>query len=68
MEKYPSIRDLLKNQVIGMLQAVYNYQHQYFIHNGCIKYRDNDSITDKFSYGFKTVFANCFEFERKAIS
>ena len=51
-----------------MLQAVYSYQHAYIIHEQSIKYRDNDTITDKISYGYKTVFANCYEYERKAIS
>jgi hypothetical protein len=51
-----------------MIQGAYNYKHGYVIHMESIKYRDNDSITDKISYGYKTVFANCYEYERKAIS
>jgi hypothetical protein len=57
---YPVISELIKNQVIGMLQAVYDYSHGYIIHQDSIKYRDNDTITDKISYGYKTVFAHCF--------
>lgn len=50
-----------------MLQAAYNFAHGYIIHNDAIKYRDNDEITDKISYGYKTVFANCFEYDKKTI-
>jgi hypothetical protein len=66
--KYPSISKLLQCQISGMLQAVYNYTHTYTIHQNALKYLENDSITDKISYGYKTVFANCFEYERKSVS
>lgn len=32
LEKYNAIQEIIKSQVIGMLQAVYSYQHGYIIH------------------------------------
>ena len=50
----------MENQIIGMIEACYNYMHSYTIHQESLKYLENDNITDKISYGYQTVFANCF--------
>jgi len=43
-----------------MVAAALNYKHQYFIIDDKIVYKDNDTISPKISYGFRTVFANIY--------
>jgi hypothetical protein len=57
VELYPSIKDLLNNQVHGIVAGALNYKHNYFIIDKRIAYKDSDSISYKINYGYKTVFA-----------
>lgn len=41
-----------------MIAGAKSYQHDYFIIDKKLVYKDNDSISPNISYGFKTVFAN----------
>jgi hypothetical protein len=66
--KYPTLEKLLKNQLHGMVVGALNYKHDYIILDKKIGYKDNDSISFKINYGFKTVFANMFEYSRGNIS
>jgi hypothetical protein len=51
-----------------MVAGALNYKHDYIIIDNQIGYKDNDSISFKINYGFKTVFANIFEHQRGKIS
>lgn len=57
MVRFPTLKDLLKNQVHGMVAGALAYEHDYQVVDGYIKYKDNDSLTNKISHGYKTVFA-----------
>jgi hypothetical protein len=35
---------------------------------GALEYKDDDSINLRLSYGYKTIFANIFEYERNNVS
>ena len=54
------MRDLLINQVHGMVSGALSYKHDYFLIDKKIVYKDNDTIATNISYGYKTVFANIF--------
>jgi preprotein translocase subunit SecA len=60
----------LKNQLHAIVQGAYSYKHDYFIieKDRKLVYKENDSINYKLSYGYKTVFANLYEFGRGKIS
>lgn len=45
-----------------MILGAKNYKHDYFIVKNKIVYNDNDSISNSVNYGYKTVFANIFEY------
>ena len=68
MDRYPSLKDLLKNQVNGMVSGALNYKHDYFIIEKRIAYKDNDTISYKINYGYKTVFAYLHEFQNNRVS
>jgi hypothetical protein len=51
-----------------MIAGALNYKHDYFIIDKRIAYKDNDSISYKINYGFKTVFAYLFEFQSGRVS
>ena len=68
MDRYPSLKDLLKNQVHGMVSGALNYKHEYFVIEKRIAYKDNDSISYKINYGYKTVFAYLHEFQKSRVS
>ncbi len=68
MDRYPTIKELLKNQVHGMVAGALNYKHDYFIIEKRIAYKDNDSISYKINYGYKTVFAYLHEYQQKRVS
>lgn len=63
VDRYPTLKDLLKNQVHGMIAGALNYKHDYFIIDKRIGYKDNDAVSYKINYGFKTVFAYLYEFQ-----
>jgi hypothetical protein len=67
-DHYPTLKDLLINQVHGMIAGALNYKHDYFVIDKRIGYRDNDTISFKINCGFKTVFANLFEFEQGRVT
>ena len=67
-QEYPLIEGLLKNQVHGMIDGALNYRHDYHIHDAKIMYKDADTYTDKISYGYKTVFAYCHEYDNNKVS
>jgi preprotein translocase subunit SecA len=53
-----------------MVQSAYSYKHDYFIieKDKKLAYKENDSVDYNLSYGYKTVFANLYEFGRGNIS
>lgn len=53
-----------------MIQGAFSYQHDYFLlkNEKKLVYKDNDSINDKLSFGYKTIFANIYENERGNVS
>lgn len=51
-----------------MIQGAVNFKHQYEFHQKKIVYKENDSICDNISYGYKTIFANIYEYERGNVS
>ena len=67
-ERYPTLKELLKNQIHGMISGALNCNHDYVIVNQKIGYKDGDSISYKINYGYKTVFANLLEYGRGKIS
>ena len=66
--RYPTLKDLLKNQINGMIAGALNYEHDYVIVDKKIGYKDNDCISFKINYGYKTIFANMYEYGRGKIS
>lgn len=46
-----------------MIAGALNYKHDYFIIDKRIGYKDNDAVSYKINYGFKTVFAYLYEFQ-----
>ena len=69
LRKYELLEELMKEQVKGMIIGVRNYKHDYLVHNDKIVYKDQDGISDKISYGFKTIYAHMHEhFNKKQIS
>ena len=68
IKKYPSLKNVLENQIHGMVSGAVNHKHEYLILDQKIVYKDNDSISPNISYGYKTVFANFNEYSRNAIS
>ena len=66
---YPRIQSLIDEQIKGMIIGAKNYQHYYEVHNNKIMYKDQDGLSEKISYGYKTIFAYMYEYyERKTIS
>jgi hypothetical protein len=51
-----------------MIAGALAYKHEYFIIDNKIVYKDNDSISSNISYGYKTVFANVYEYQNGKIS
>ena len=45
-----------------MIIGAKNYKHNYLVHDNKIMYQDQDGISDKISYGFKTIFASMYEY------
>jgi hypothetical protein len=67
VEKYPTLKKMLTNQVNGMITGALNYVHNYFIKDKCIFYKDGDSISSKINFGYKTVFAYLHEYENNKV-
>ncbi len=51
-----------------MVAGALNYKHDYLIIDKRIAYKDNDSISYKINYGYKTVFAYLYEFHNNRVS
>lgn len=51
-----------------MVAGALNYKHDYFIIDKRIAYKDNDSISYKINYGYKTVFAYLYEYQHKKVT
>jgi hypothetical protein len=51
-----------------MVAGLQTFKHDYVINDHKLMYKDNDTLTDQISYGYKTVFANLFESERNNVS
>ena len=51
-----------------MILGAKNYHHDYLVHKDSIAYKDQDGISNKIRYGFSTIFAYLFEYERNRIS
>ena len=54
----------MENQVHGIIASALSYEHKYYIVDGKLVYKDGDTISTKINYGYKTVFANIFEFNQ----
>ncbi len=51
-----------------MVAGALNYKHDYLIIDKRIAYKDNDSISYKINYGYKTVFAYLYESQNNKVS
>lgn len=51
-----------------MVAGALNYKHEYFIIEKRIAYKDNDTISYKINFGYKTVFAYLYEFQHSRVS
>jgi hypothetical protein len=51
-----------------MIAGALSYKHDYFLIDKKLVYKDNDTISSKISYGYKTVFANIHEFYKGNVS
>lgn len=51
-----------------MVAGALSYEHNYYIVDSKIVYKDNDTISPNISYGYKTVYANIYEYSRNTIS
>lgn len=51
-----------------MIIGARNHKHDYVINNDRLMYKDQDGLSDSISYGFKTIFANLYEYELSRIS
>ena len=60
----PILEPLIENQVHGMLAAAKDPSHAYHIINKRITYEDNDGLTTRINYGYKTTFAYIQEFSK----
>ena len=60
----------MKYQLHSIIQGAINYKHKYIILDNEKKlvYKEYDSLNEKISYGYKTIFANLFEHERGNVS
>ena len=47
-----------------MLGAAINYEHKYYSIDEKIVYKDGDTISTKINYGYKTAFANLYEYRK----
>ena len=47
-----------------MLASALSYEHKYYINDEKIVYKDGDTISTKINYGYKTVFANIYEYRK----
>ena len=64
IKHYSSLDKILSNQVHGMLAALETYEEEkYYIVNGRIMYKSQDTLSDKISYGYPTVFCYLKEFD-----
>ena len=54
----------MENQVHGMLASALSHEHKYYVIDQKIVYKDGDTISTKINYGYKTVFANIYEFNQ----
>ena len=68
LEKYPHLKELLKNQVGPMISGVRNYKHDYQVIDNKIAYKDQDGFSSAISFGYKTLFAYFYEFDKKNIT
>lgn len=50
-----------------MIDGAKNYKHDYVVNKGKIKYLNQDSYSEKVSYGYKTIFAYFYEREKNTI-
>ena len=58
VKKYESLEEILENQINGMLVALKTFEdQQYYVVDRKIMYKGEDTISDKFTYGYNTVFA-----------
>ena len=67
IEKFSTIKDLLYNQVSEIIAGALYYQHKYFLIDNQINY-EKDGDNDDISFGYKTMFANIYEYQQENIS
>lgn len=51
-----------------MISGALAYKHDYILIDSKLLYKDNDTVSPFINYGYKTVFANIYEYERGNIS
>lgn len=51
-----------------MISGALSYKHDYFLIDKKLVYKDNDTISQNISYGYKTVFANIYEHYKGNVS
>lgn len=54
----------MENQINGMISAAIDPNHLYYLKDNEIVYKVEDTLTSAVSFGYKTVFAYCLEYER----
>lgn len=67
IDKFPQLKQVVLSQIDYMIDGAKNYVHEYQVINGKISYKSQDGYSDKISYGYKTIFAHFYEYERNII-
>ena len=52
----------------GIVAGALNFKHNYYIIDKRIAYKDNDTISYRINYGYKTVFAYLYEYQQTKVS
>ena len=65
---YPGLTPILEEGVNSMMASMNDFKHEYIVLQNKIGYKDQDGISFKINYGFKTVFAYYYEFEKGRIT
>ena len=69
ISKYNQWTKLIDEAIHDMLSAIVTYKsHQHEIKDDKIKYKDQDTLTDKISYGYQTLFAYYDANEKRLIT
>jgi len=66
--EFPKWDFLIEEAVKDMVADVKNFHHDYLVHNDKIAYKEQDGISYKIAYGYKTLFAYYHEYQEGTIS